>query len=158
MYFSPSDQISTLQEELRTAQNAKAEAELLANNSDSVDKTVIEALRQEGKEQKQTVITTEKPEIIILPLKLVLINLGSTERNCAIHSNHISVHVIYSVVQIADFSQEVAELSSKFLAKEQEVSALSLQLAQSNSKVINEFNPYICNGALILSVFVFIFP
>ena len=83
------DQIRTIQEELRFAQNAKADAELLANNSDSVDKTVIEALRRELNEQRQT---------------------------------------------IADLSQEVAEHSSKFLAKEQEVTALLLQQAQLKSK------------------------
>ena len=41
---------------MRIAEIAKADAEVLANNAGSVDKTVIETLRRDAREQKQMVI------------------------------------------------------------------------------------------------------
>ena len=54
--YSFSGQIATIQENLRIAEIAKADAEVLANNAGSVDKTVIETLRRDAREQKQMVI------------------------------------------------------------------------------------------------------
>ena len=41
---------------MRIAEIAKTDAEVLANNAGSVDKTVIETLRRDAREQKQMVI------------------------------------------------------------------------------------------------------
>ena len=50
-----SDQIKTIQDELDKAHAANSEANFAIDNSDSVDKSIIEALRNEGENQKQTV-------------------------------------------------------------------------------------------------------
>ena len=49
------DQIQTIQDELDKAHAAKSEANFAIDNSDSVDKSIIQALKNEGEEQKQTV-------------------------------------------------------------------------------------------------------
>merc|ERR1712226_1328492 len=82
--------MQAIQDELDKAHAAKSEANFAIDNSDSVDKSIIQALKNEGEDQKQT---------------------------------------------IADLSQEVAELTSKFLSKEQEAITLSSQLTESNSKL-----------------------
>ena len=51
------DEIKLIQESLKEAQSENSETKILLNNSDSVDRTVIEALRYEGQEQKQKVIS-----------------------------------------------------------------------------------------------------
>ena len=56
------DQIQTIQDELNKAQSAKSEANFAIDNSDSVDKSIIQALKNEGEDQKQTV---ENIELII---------------------------------------------------------------------------------------------
>ena len=56
------DQIQAIQDELDKAQAAKSEANFAIDNSDSVDKSIIQALRNEGEDQKQTV---ENIELII---------------------------------------------------------------------------------------------
>ena len=47
--------INKLQDDLRLAIVAKDDAELLANNADSVDKSVIQALRAEANDHQQMV-------------------------------------------------------------------------------------------------------
>ena len=49
------DQIQAIQDELDKAQAAKSEANFAIDNSDSVDKSIIQALKNEGEDQKQTV-------------------------------------------------------------------------------------------------------
>ena len=49
------DQIQAIQDELDKAHAAKSEANFAIDNSDSVDKSIIQALKNEGEEQKQTV-------------------------------------------------------------------------------------------------------
>ena len=56
------DQIQTIQDELDKAHAAKSEANFAIDNSDSVDKSIIQALKNEGEEQKQTV---ENMQLII---------------------------------------------------------------------------------------------
>ena len=46
--------------------------------------------------------------------------------------------------QVGDLTQEIAEISSKFSAKEQEVKSLSLHLAESKSKVEMIVTNYVC--------------
>ena len=53
------DQIQTIQDELDKAQAAKSEANFAIDNSDSVDKSIIQALKNEGEDQKQTVENIE---------------------------------------------------------------------------------------------------
>ena len=53
------DQIQTIQDELDKAQSAKSEANFAIDNSDSVDKSIIQALKNEGEDQKQTVENIE---------------------------------------------------------------------------------------------------
>ena len=53
------DQIQTIQDELDKAQSAKSEANFAIDNSDSVDKSIIQALKNEGEDQKQTVANVE---------------------------------------------------------------------------------------------------
>ena len=53
------DQIQTIQDELDKAQSAKSEANFAIDNSDSVDKSIIQALKNEGEDQKQTVANIE---------------------------------------------------------------------------------------------------
>ena len=55
----PLDQIQAIQDELDKAQAAKSEANFAIDNSDSVDKSIIQALRNEGEDQKQTVENIE---------------------------------------------------------------------------------------------------
>ena len=57
MIFFLVDEIKLIQESLKEAQSENAETKILLNNSDSVDRTVIEALRYEGQEQNQKVIS-----------------------------------------------------------------------------------------------------
>ena len=49
------DQIQAIQGELDKAHAAKSEANFAIDNSDSVDKSIIQALKNEGEDQKQTV-------------------------------------------------------------------------------------------------------
>ena len=49
------DQIQAIQDELDKAHAAKSEANFAIDNSDSVDKSIIQALKNEGEDQKQTV-------------------------------------------------------------------------------------------------------
>ena len=53
------DQIQTIQDELDKAHAAKSEANFAIDNSDSVDKSIIQALKNEGEDQKQTVANIE---------------------------------------------------------------------------------------------------
>ena len=53
------DQIQTIQDELDKAHAAKSEANFAIDNSDSVDKSIIQALKNEGEDQKQTVENIE---------------------------------------------------------------------------------------------------
>ena len=57
MIFFLVDEIKLIQESLKEAQSENAETKILLNNSDSVDRTVIEALRYEGQEQNRKVIS-----------------------------------------------------------------------------------------------------
>ena len=49
------DQMQAIQDELDKAHAAKSEANFAIDNSDSVDKSIIQALKNEGEDQKQTV-------------------------------------------------------------------------------------------------------
>ena len=53
------DQIRAIQDELDKAHAAKSDANFAIDNSDSVDKSIIQALKNEGEDQKQTVANIE---------------------------------------------------------------------------------------------------
>ena len=61
-YFQFSDEVQEMRKQLNDAQAEKQEVDFITSKADSVDRTIIDALKREGEEQKEKVkyITLQK--------------------------------------------------------------------------------------------------